>query len=100
MNVRWNATVHHRDSFQPRCSANTGSKRPFRLSSDCGSSNQHNGGGSPLDYIFISPSSLFPPFLNILPPEARGVVDELPLGDSSSSWTNLPTAVVCLTSRC
>ncbi|GBM58843.1 hypothetical protein AVEN_206022-1 [Araneus ventricosus] len=88
------------DSFQPRCSANTGSKRPSRLSSDCGSSNQHNGDGSPRVYISSPLSSLFPPFLNTLPSEARGMVDELSLGESSSSLTNHPTAAVCLPPWC
>ncbi|GBM19917.1 hypothetical protein AVEN_2861-1 [Araneus ventricosus] len=87
------AKVHHRDSFQPRYSANTESRRPFSLRIRI--SNQHRGDGSPCVYL----SSLclpFPPFLNTLPSEARGVVHELSPGDSSSSCTNHPTTVVHL----
>ncbi|GBN27365.1 hypothetical protein AVEN_80262-1 [Araneus ventricosus] len=39
-------------------------------------------------------------FLNTLPSKDRGVVVALPPGDSSSSWTNLQTAVVYLPSSC
>ncbi|GBN71511.1 hypothetical protein AVEN_259248-1 [Araneus ventricosus] len=39
-------------------------------------------------------------FLNTLPSKDRGVVVDLPPGDSSSSWTNLQTAVVYQPSSC
>ncbi|GBO00792.1 hypothetical protein AVEN_43852-1 [Araneus ventricosus] len=39
-------------------------------------------------------------FLNVLPSKDKGVVVVLPPGDSSSNWTNHPTAVVCLPSWC
>ncbi|GBN70059.1 hypothetical protein AVEN_136293-1 [Araneus ventricosus] len=42
----------------------------------------------------------FSSLLNNLPSEARGVVDQLSLSDSSSSWTNHPTAVMCLSPWC
>ncbi|GBL87298.1 hypothetical protein AVEN_270556-1 [Araneus ventricosus] len=86
--------------FPAKALANTGSERPFHLSSDFGSSNQHNGDGSLRVSISSLSSLLFPSFLNTLTSEARGVVDELSLGDSSSSWTNHPTAVVCLPPWC
>ncbi|GBM54959.1 hypothetical protein AVEN_33516-1 [Araneus ventricosus] len=79
----------------------TGSKvRQFHLSSDL--SKQHHGVAlsvftSQLSLSLSSfPSSLL---LKHLLSEPRGVADELFLGDSSTSWTNYPTAVVRLPSR-
>ncbi|GBN28310.1 hypothetical protein AVEN_201776-1 [Araneus ventricosus] len=48
----------------------------------------------------LYPSLLsYNPFLNTLPSEFRGLVDELSPGDSSSRWT-IPNAVVCLPPWC
>ncbi|GBM40202.1 hypothetical protein AVEN_80200-1 [Araneus ventricosus] len=82
--------------------ANTGLKRPFSLSSDCGSQINTTELALRLFTFPLSSSPLlsFPPFLNTLPSEAIGEADELFLGDSSSSWINHPTAVVCLPPWC
>ncbi|GBM36589.1 hypothetical protein AVEN_162028-1 [Araneus ventricosus] len=81
--------------------ANTGSKTPvfskFRLRIP----NQHHGISSPRVYISsIAPSFPFSSLLKHLTFRGQGVADELFLSDSSSSWTNHPTAVVCLPPRC
>ncbi|GBM05558.1 hypothetical protein AVEN_94824-1 [Araneus ventricosus] len=58
-------------------------------------------GGSTPSFLKSSLFFLFfPSFLNILPSNDRGVVVVLLPGDSSSSWTNHLTAVVCLPSWC
>ncbi|GBN58697.1 hypothetical protein AVEN_131844-1 [Araneus ventricosus] len=82
-------------------SANTGSKRTFVVSVPI-SDLQINTTEISLRLFtfYLHLFFRFPPFLNTLPSEARGVVDELPLGDSFSSWTNHPTSVVCLPPWC
>ncbi|GBN85733.1 hypothetical protein AVEN_222157-1 [Araneus ventricosus] len=81
--------------------ADTGSKTPVFSKFRLRISNQHNGVSSPRVYISsLDPSSFPPPFLNTLPSEARGVAHDLFLGDSSSSWTNHPTTVMCLLPWC
>ncbi|GBL77993.1 hypothetical protein AVEN_59094-1 [Araneus ventricosus] len=83
--VLMNATVHHRDSSSQGL-ANAGSRTP--VSSKFADLKINT---TEL-FTFHLPSLFsFPPFLNTLPSEARGVVDELFLGDSSPSWTNHPT---------
>ncbi|GBM84076.1 hypothetical protein AVEN_78331-1 [Araneus ventricosus] len=82
--------------------ANTRTKPPVFSKFRLRISNQHHGVISPR--VYISSLALlffsFPPFLNTLPSEARGVAHELVLVDSSSSWTNHPTAFMCLPPWC
>ncbi|GBL81356.1 hypothetical protein AVEN_143661-1 [Araneus ventricosus] len=77
-----------------------GQKTPVRLSEfqfpELGFTNKNDGGSTPPFYF----PSLFSLFLNILPSKDRRLVIVLPPGDSSSSWTYHPTAVVCLPSWC
>ncbi|GBM63394.1 hypothetical protein AVEN_82249-1 [Araneus ventricosus] len=79
-----------------------GQKRPFAaLSSkfrNSDSQNKNDRGSTPPFYFPSLSSFLFSLFLNILPSKDRGVVVVLPPGDSSSSWSNHTTAVVCLPS--
>ncbi|GBN01042.1 hypothetical protein AVEN_261622-1 [Araneus ventricosus] len=97
-NSRYYATVHHRDTFQPRCcrltrgqNARSSSEFRFRIFK----TNTTEIALRLLTSFHVTSLSFhFPSFLNTLPSKARGVVHKLPPGDSSSSWTNHPTTSV------
>ncbi|GBN26871.1 hypothetical protein AVEN_240435-1 [Araneus ventricosus] len=94
--------IHHRNSFHRRCFRLTRGHNAFSSSEFRFRIFKTNTTEVALSLFTFSShiSFLFPPFLNTLPSKAREVVDELPPGDPSSSWTNHPTAVVCLPSWC
>ncbi|GBO11975.1 hypothetical protein AVEN_10261-1 [Araneus ventricosus] len=91
-------TVHQRETISDEMlSAKHGlKKRPFvALSSkfrNWDSQTKNDGRSTLPSYLRLSRNYSFT--------EDRGVVVVLPPGDSSSSWTNHPTAVVCLPSWC
>ncbi|GBN99009.1 hypothetical protein AVEN_251267-1 [Araneus ventricosus] len=98
-----NGTVHQRDTFPVEMLSAThrvkNSRSSFRFP-DLGCTNTTEVALRPFTFsvsiLFLS----FPSLLTILPSKDRTVVFVLPPGDSSSSWTNHPTAVVCLPSWC
>ncbi|GBN89051.1 hypothetical protein AVEN_46737-1 [Araneus ventricosus] len=102
LNKRWIIcrTVHQRDTFPAKMlSATHGvKKRTFLVLSSDFSDSQTNTTEISLRPFTFSVS--LPSFLNTLPSKDREVVVVLPPGDSSSSWTNHPTALVCLPSWC
>ncbi|GBM89849.1 hypothetical protein AVEN_107951-1 [Araneus ventricosus] len=102
-----NGTVHQRDTFPAEMlSATQGVKKRLFvvLGSDFRTSDSETNTTEVTLRSFTFPISFFlyplSSLLNTLTSKGRGVVVVLPPGDSSSSWTNRPTAVVCLPSWC
>ncbi|GBN82774.1 hypothetical protein AVEN_74999-1 [Araneus ventricosus] len=96
-------TVHQRGTFQPRCfrlhTESKNARSDFRFP-DLGFQKIHDGGSTQPFHLFSLFSLSFSSLFNILPSKDRGVAVVLHPGDSSSSWTNHPTVVVCLPAWC